>query len=440
MRTDTHVVASPPRQSRPQAAEIWCASDVSDRFRSWLHGADLDDELRHCCILHEKDRCIVAHCQRASENILLKRHVWGNRYRTLTKCWRQPAAKKCWLLSHQLRSAGVSTPAPLAYVGHYKHFVNTCSYLLSEFIPGDSLYHLLRYQSLSGEALVSLARQVAQLCQQLDALGVCHNDLKPENLIVDDQGKLWLIDLEMLGRYRKPSELRRRQLADVARLFHARSWRQSPEARSIFLSALLETDLGKKLHHAAPAEHVIRQGELTPHELHAGVKVVVRCQGLPGEQLPQATLDSVNDFADETILVYPRAGGQALGWHAGPRALTPLSPRSRQTFSWVLRLHEGEAVTPELAKEVQERVALPEGPVAYRTLVTPHDRSRAQGQRSEAGQAEIRLLRAAAANYCMKTDTFDLDDARCGEMRFPLWRLTGERAATAPAIQIARAA
>ena len=83
-------------------------------------------------------------------------------------------------------------------LGPFQH----CSYLLTDYIVGTSLYRLMRFERPSADFVEHLAQQVADIWQQLDDLGVWHNDFKTENFLVDRDGKVWLIDFERMRRFR----------------------------------------------------------------------------------------------------------------------------------------------------------------------------------------------------------------------------------------------
>ena len=67
--------------------------------------------------------------------------------------------------------------------------------MLTEYVEGTTLYRHMRFDHPSEENIHDLAKQVAELWQQLDDLKVSHNDFKTENFQIDPDGKLWLIDL-----------------------------------------------------------------------------------------------------------------------------------------------------------------------------------------------------------------------------------------------------
>ncbi len=63
-----------------------------------------------------------------------------------------------------------------------------------EFIAGESLSKTIRGQRLTGEALLSIARQLASGLAAAHAGGIVHGDLKPENVMITAEGLVKILD------------------------------------------------------------------------------------------------------------------------------------------------------------------------------------------------------------------------------------------------------
>ena len=192
-------------------------------------------------ILEDKPRCTVARIDHPAGPFLFKYHNGGGISRVLRKSLSQASAKTSWIDGRYLLEAGVPTPRPWACAERRLGPLGIGSYLLTDYVAGTTLSRLMRFERLSSQVVHDLARQVAALGQQLDELRVSHNDLKAENLLVDLEGRVWLIDLEKMRRHRHHGETRRRQVRNAGDLLHPRNWRTVPAAAEIFRRQILQT-------------------------------------------------------------------------------------------------------------------------------------------------------------------------------------------------------
>ena len=108
----------------------------------------------------------------------------------------------------------------------------------------------MRYGEPDASTVDHFARQVADIWQLLDDLRFCHNDLKPENLMIDDNNRVWLIDVENGRWHRDRRTLRPFQVQDAKRLMHIRSWQAVPQAAEQFRQRLLATPAVQARSHA----------------------------------------------------------------------------------------------------------------------------------------------------------------------------------------------
>jgi tRNA A-37 threonylcarbamoyl transferase component Bud32 len=318
--------------------------------------------LRSEC-LQTKSRTTVARVRFPPGSYLLKFHHWAGFWKTLSKSRATSPNRLSFDLGVELADYGVPTPQPLACVDVRLGPFNTCSYLLTEFVEGTSLYRMLRYERPDAATIDDVARQVAQIWQQLNDRRLSHNDLKPENLMVDPNGRVWLIDLENAQRHKDAESLRHAQWEDAQRFLHVRSWQANPAAAEVFRERLLEAPAVQ----AAIADHEGRAHPFAVSAASAGdavqrLTVLIPCGNVVTEIC--ACVEAVRDFADEILVVVAGSsdgtwevaknlsGCRAIRLHRGEGDL-PRSAIVAASHPWVLVVEPTERVTPDLAKEIQ---------------------------------------------------------------------------------------
>jgi len=68
-------------------------------------------------------------------------------------------------------------------------------YITMEFVPGEDLKRLIRkVGQLSGGKTIFIARQVCEGLSEAHRLGVVHRDLKPQNIMIDEEGNTRIMD------------------------------------------------------------------------------------------------------------------------------------------------------------------------------------------------------------------------------------------------------
>jgi hypothetical protein len=349
----------------------WCDADLPTELADAMLRGDPDRVLFSSNPLQVKDRCVVVRHDLANGSLLVKRHSWGSAWRTFRMAFREPAAERCARLGEYLHSRGIPTPRPRAYVDCRLGPWTYRSYLVSDYVEGESLYRHIRFGTQSTEELRHAARQVAGIWEKLVELGISHNDLKPENFIVDRNFNIWLIDLEKVRIGGSAKRLKRRQIFDVQNFLHVRGWHRRLEARAIFAEAFLQTAYRDWLKDAG-IEQVTQNPSGSNATIDPALSVLVLCHNGIEMLHARRAIDSVRDIADEVVLVETRRPEHLdvlkridlFASPAPPRlagrkpALNPATlPVAR--YPWVLVLHQNESVTPFLAKELQQRIADP---------------------------------------------------------------------------------
>lgn len=351
--------------------KLICDAELPTEVVDALWNLPDDRLLRYATPLQEKDRCAVLRCDHPEGRFLLKSMNWGVASRSLRMLLREPIAHRCAAVGIFMLKNGIRTPRPRACLidgwGPFSHR----SYLLTDFVDGASLFHRLRLQEIDRDRIVQLAEQFVALWEKLICFGISHNDLKPENLIVDETSRLWMIDLEKVCFHKSQEQLRQRHSKDLKRFFHVRSWRDQPQAAEIFRQRIAASNVGKWLSPSDSQPHRLISQGYSPEELQSRISVAVvadRPGNAPGRMLQ--TIASVQDLADEISIVAPDTlEGQFLVRKAAP-SIQPSSTRpqlslhrpadasqaTRLNHSWILVLRAGECATPNLVRWLPERI------------------------------------------------------------------------------------
>jgi len=118
----------------------------------------------------------------------LVRHVVKNRY---LKCGKTRGLKEYELLQ-TVRNIGINAPEPLIWA--YRGRLVYSGWLVTRHIhPSQSLTQLsLQNKDLAGQAMQSIVDQILRLIQNK----ILHVDLHPGNVIVDSQGRVFLLDFD----------------------------------------------------------------------------------------------------------------------------------------------------------------------------------------------------------------------------------------------------
>jgi hypothetical protein len=346
-----------------------------DLVNTLLRG-DPDQLLARAEPLQIKDRCTTARLDHDAGPLLIKRHDWGDWRRTARMLMRAPTSRVSAAVGVRLVEQGIPTPRPRASVECGLGAFGVRSFLLTDFIEGTTLYRFIRQGSFSPGDLVRLGQQLANIWQRLIDLGVSHNDLKPENFIVDPNLKVWVIDFERPRWHRDEAGLRQRHLADLARFLHVRSWHMRPEAAEPFRRELLRTTLGRWLERSQLASHPGLAGPYSAHQLASRLSIVITTRDAIGPRMATnsdpslaAAIDSVRDVADEILIARPSpleawdvvqrieepemlSGARTSAKFDETRAARSVGPK----HPWVLVMRSDERVTPELARQLPEQI------------------------------------------------------------------------------------
>jgi len=218
----------------------------NNKKRTWLACKDLNPELKKTLlkdpdslinegsVIKKGNTCTVAEVKNGDQEYILKRYNQKPFIYRLSHTLLTPRAQRSWTNGHVLRLFGIRTPRPLACLMIKSGAMLEKAYLLMEKIPGTPLNKADRAKILADQS--QIPKEFAKCWNELDQLQVNHGDMKASNFMVDEQGRLSLIDLDGMELGKQGAEHERQKGKDMARFM--RNWAKEPEVAAVFKQAV----------------------------------------------------------------------------------------------------------------------------------------------------------------------------------------------------------
>jgi tRNA A-37 threonylcarbamoyl transferase component Bud32 len=182
--------------------------------------SDPDSLLNASDLLFKNSARTKAGCVMIKERpFFLKRYNQRGMIHTAKTIFRPSRPWRVRKLAVHLIQNGVNTPAPVAILEERRFGLLMRSYLVTEYVPGERIRAFMSRRVKDSGWQAGTVAGVAGLIAKLHASGVCHRDLKANNILLEtDKGKerLWLIDLD--GARLKSDISDKDRIADLGRL------------------------------------------------------------------------------------------------------------------------------------------------------------------------------------------------------------------------------
>ena len=169
-------------------------------------------------ILKDGNTCFVSRITWNGTSFVAKRYNHKGFIHSLRYTIKKSRAYRGWLYGHRLGMLNIRTPKPLAYIEKYRGPIIWKSYLLTEYIDGQTLHNILNESQLTEQERSDKISQVDTVIQTLKKYKIIHGDLKLSNIIAADDGPV-LTDLDGMKIYRLNRLYEKRRVKDIARFY-----------------------------------------------------------------------------------------------------------------------------------------------------------------------------------------------------------------------------
>ncbi len=186
--------------------------------------------------LKSGNTCTVQGFSRGGRKYVLKRYNKQPLVDRLRKVFSNSRALKSWSSSWILEMAFIPTGRAVAVYEDIRECLPGLRYLLMERIEGQLLPEYIRACGADISRIDMVGDAFAQIWESLGRLRAVHGDLKATNLIVGEDGRLYLFDLDSFRFALKPSAFARGRDKDLRRFMQ--NWAEQPELIELFESKL----------------------------------------------------------------------------------------------------------------------------------------------------------------------------------------------------------
>ena len=200
-----------------------------DAMAAFLNNPDA--VLKEGRMLKDGNSSTVLLIELSGRPLVVKRYNMKNMWHALRRSYRQSRAWVSWRNAHLLKSIGVNTPNPVAMMEKRLGPLRSVSYILTEYVDGTDIHHLLNSDKAGEIDLFGLVKQFGELLRKFASSSISHGDFKATNFILSDKG-LFIADLDAVRSHRLKWKFKKAFREDLVRLMQ--NWNNSPHIAAIF--------------------------------------------------------------------------------------------------------------------------------------------------------------------------------------------------------------
>jgi tRNA A-37 threonylcarbamoyl transferase component Bud32 len=193
-------------------------------------------------ILKDGNSSTVFLIELSNRLIVVKRYNIKNFWHAIKRLYRPSRAWVSWRNGHILKSIGIDTPNPVAMMEKRFGPLRSVSYILTEYVNGTDIYHLLNSDKVGEIDLPGMVKQFGELLRKFAFSSISHGDFKATNFILSDEGLLFIADLDAVQKHRSKLKFKKSFRKDLLRLMQ--NWENIPHIEALFrdeISKIYET-------------------------------------------------------------------------------------------------------------------------------------------------------------------------------------------------------
>lgn len=129
--------------------------------------------------------------------IVIKRYNVKSIWHFMRRCLRQSRAAVSWRNANLLEFINLPTLKPVGFIENRKAWFRHTSYFISEYHESEELLDVYQKRQPTDDEL----KQIKTIFDLMQKTQISHGDLKAQNLLIDDLGKVTLIDLDSMQEH-----------------------------------------------------------------------------------------------------------------------------------------------------------------------------------------------------------------------------------------------
>ncbi len=172
--------------------------------------------------LKEGNSATVVKTEVAGKPIVIKRYNMKSAGHFLRRCLRPSRAAVSWRNANLLEFIGLPTAKPIGFIENRQFGLRQTAYFICDYVGAEELSSLYTQRAPTQDELGQIKRIFSTLQQEQ----ISHGDLKASNLLRDEHGQVFLIDLDAMNGAHRCRHTFEKAFAEDKRRFMA-NWQHS---------------------------------------------------------------------------------------------------------------------------------------------------------------------------------------------------------------------